>query len=85
MSETLQIMPCQASPHGSPPEAIQPGRTGAPSAANSPLIAATDSITTMLINSQKNNGRKFSSNMHRSHFTFSETECKSRSKNCIFS
>lgn len=36
-------MPCQASPHGSPPEAIQPGRTGAPSAANNPLIAATDS------------------------------------------
>jgi len=43
ISETLQIMPCQASPHGSPPEAIQPGRTGAPSAANNPLIAATDS------------------------------------------
>lgn len=53
ISETLQIMPCQASPHGSPPEAIQPGRIGAPSAANKPLIAATDSITTMLVNSQK--------------------------------
>lgn len=54
-SETLQITPCQASPHGSPPEAVQPGSEGAPSAAYKPLIATTDSKSqTMLIkNSQK--------------------------------
>lgn len=42
ISETLQTTPCQASAHGSPPEAVQPGSGGAPSAAYKPLIAITD-------------------------------------------
>lgn len=41
ISEPLQRMPCQDSPHGSPAAAIQPGRTGEPSAANRPFTAAT--------------------------------------------
>lgn len=43
ISEPLQRMPCQDSPHGSPAAAIQPGRIGEPSAANKPFTAATDS------------------------------------------
>lgn len=43
ISEPLQRMPCQDSPHGSPAAAIQPGRIGDPSAANRPFTAATDS------------------------------------------
>lgn len=43
MSVLLHTTPCHVSPHGSPPAATQPGRTGLPSATYKLLIAATGS------------------------------------------
>jgi hypothetical protein len=41
--EALHRTPCQLSPHGSPPDATQPGRRGDSSARKRLLIAATSS------------------------------------------
>lgn len=43
ISELLQRTPCHDSPHGSPPLATHPGRTGEPRATYKLLIAATAS------------------------------------------
>lgn len=48
ISEPLQRMPCQDSPHGSPAAATQRERPGEPSAANKPFTAATDSKITAM-------------------------------------
>lgn len=44
MNDPLHRMPCHPSPHGSPPLATHPGRTGDPSETYKLLIAATDTI-----------------------------------------
>lgn len=40
--EALHRTPCQLSPHGSPPDATQPGRRGDSSARKRLLMAATE-------------------------------------------